>query len=217
MADAEIVDVDAIGAHEVAQAPACSQDDIDEVEMVDDTLHPSLSAAPAQAQPGHSKDDGDDEEEEDEERADETGLRWKKERIAIVFGYIGARFQGLQRNPGAFTVEDELESAIFRAGGITSEPNRQRGARVAARQHAFLASARAKCWRLSQDWLEPRGKNRQGRPRHGTGELPTELPCAPRSAVDAASLQCRSSACACACRSATSHKEIPGAFPSTMR
>ena len=137
MADAEIVDVDAIGAHEVAQAPACSQDDIDEVEMVDDTLHPSLSAAPAQAQPGHSKDDGDDDEEEDEERADETGLRWKKERIAIVFGYIGARFQGLQRNPGAFTVEDELESAIFRAGGITSEPNRQRGARVAARQHAF--------------------------------------------------------------------------------
>ena len=60
-------------------------------------------------------------EDDDANVVDAMGLTWKKERVAIVFGYIGARFQGLQRNPGAFTVEDEIEGAIFRAGGISSE------------------------------------------------------------------------------------------------
>jgi hypothetical protein len=57
---------------------------------------------------------------DDEDGADDSGCIWKKERVAIVFGYVGARFQGLQRNPGAFTVEDELEGALHRAGGITA-------------------------------------------------------------------------------------------------
>jgi tRNA pseudouridine38-40 synthase len=50
----------------------------------------------------------------------EINERWKKERVALVFGYVGKRFQGLQRNPGAFAVEDELEGALHRAGGIAA-------------------------------------------------------------------------------------------------
>lgn len=60
---------------------------------------------------------------DDEGGVDDAGIAWKKERVAVIFGYIGARFQGLQRNPGAFTVEDELEGAIYRAGGISSKRN----------------------------------------------------------------------------------------------
>jgi tRNA pseudouridine38-40 synthase len=47
---------------------------------------------------------------------------FKKERVAILFGYIGAGYQGLQKNPNAKTIEDELEKAIFAAGAI-SESN----------------------------------------------------------------------------------------------
>ena len=39
-------------------------------------------------------------------------------RFAVRFGYIGENYQGLQRNPGARTIEDALEQALFAAGGI---------------------------------------------------------------------------------------------------
>lgn len=171
MAEAEMVDVDAVG--EVAQAPARSQDDEDVVEM-------ETNEASAQARPAHSKDDGDDDEEEDEERADETGLRWKKERIAIVFGYIGARFQGLQRNPGAFTVEDELESAIFRAGGITSEPSRQRGTRGAAGSTPSSLPPEQNVGDFHKIGWNRAARTDKG--VHAMGQArPTELPFLPRS------------------------------------
>jgi tRNA U38,U39,U40 pseudouridine synthase TruA len=55
----------------------------------------------------------------DADDTEETGTAFKKERVAVIFGYVGSRFQGLQRNPGAFAVEDELEGALHRAGGIS--------------------------------------------------------------------------------------------------
>ena len=36
----------------------------------------------------------------------------KKKKIALFFGYNGDGYQGMQRNPGAKTIEDDLESAI---------------------------------------------------------------------------------------------------------
>ena len=42
----------------------------------------------------------------------------KEEKIALFFGYNGDGYQGMQRNPGAKTIEDDLESAIVKAGGI---------------------------------------------------------------------------------------------------
>lgn len=93
----------------------------------------------------------DDDEEED---ADETGLKWKKERVAVVFGYIGARFQGLQRNPGAFAVEDELEGAIFRAGGISSKSFSESDLIDFLSCACPMTLGRRKRRRFPQGWLE---------------------------------------------------------------
>ncbi|KAK2964430.1 putative tRNA pseudouridine synthase 1 [Blattamonas nauphoetae] len=42
-----------------------------------------------------------------------------KRRVCLCFGYLGSEFSGLQVNPGARTVESELEAAIVTAGGIS--------------------------------------------------------------------------------------------------
>ena len=44
-----------------------------------------------------------------------------KRKVALLLAYSGTRYQGLQKNPGAVTVEGALEAAIHRAGGITDE------------------------------------------------------------------------------------------------
>ena len=45
----------------------------------------------------------------------------KKRKIALYVGYYGASYQGMQRNPGAYTVEDVLEESIYKAGGISDD------------------------------------------------------------------------------------------------
>ena len=37
----------------------------------------------------------------------------------MLLAYCGAGYQGMQRNPGAITIEGELEQALFRAGAIS--------------------------------------------------------------------------------------------------
>ncbi|CAM6093013.1 unnamed protein product [Calypogeia fissa] len=49
---------------------------------------------------------------------DSTAPRYKKRKIALFLGYCGAGYQGMQKNPGAITIEGELEEALFRAGAI---------------------------------------------------------------------------------------------------
>ena len=39
-------------------------------------------------------------------------------RVALIFAYTGARFKGMQKNPGAFTVEDELERCLREVGAL---------------------------------------------------------------------------------------------------
>jgi hypothetical protein len=41
-----------------------------------------------------------------------------KRKYAICFGYLGSNYQGLQINPGAATIERELEKALFLCGGV---------------------------------------------------------------------------------------------------
>ena len=45
-----------------------------------------------------------------------------KRKVALLLAYNGASYQGLQKNPDAFTVEEVLERAIYASGGI-SESN----------------------------------------------------------------------------------------------
>lgn len=47
--------------------------------------------------------------------------KMKKRKVALYIGYYGANYQGMQKNPGAHTIEDVLELAIHKAGGISEE------------------------------------------------------------------------------------------------
>ncbi|KAL6058712.1 Pseudouridylate synthase 1 [Balamuthia mandrillaris] len=49
---------------------------------------------------------------------DKNKWRVPKRKVALLIGYNGAEFAGMQRNPGVRTVEEELEKAIVEAGGI---------------------------------------------------------------------------------------------------
>ena len=49
-----------------------------------------------------------------------------KRKVALLLAYNGAQFQGLQKNPGATTVEQALEDAIHACGGI-SDANYEAG------------------------------------------------------------------------------------------
>lgn len=44
-----------------------------------------------------------------------------KRKVALIFGYIGSGYQGLQRNPRIITIEDDLEKAIHAAGGVSDQ------------------------------------------------------------------------------------------------
>lgn len=46
------------------------------------------------------------------------GREGKKRKVAMLLAYCGAGYQGMQRNPGAITIEGELEQALFRANAI---------------------------------------------------------------------------------------------------
>ncbi len=46
------------------------------------------------------------------------GRPGKKRKIAMLLAYCGAGYRGMQRNPGAITIEGELEQALFHAQAI---------------------------------------------------------------------------------------------------
>jgi len=74
------------------------------------------SAAPASAGIGSAATDSIPNENAETVAAD--GTRMSKIKVALVVGYNGSRFGGLQRNPGQFSIEDVLEEAVHKVGGI---------------------------------------------------------------------------------------------------
>ncbi|CAI9777923.1 unnamed protein product [Fraxinus pennsylvanica] len=50
--------------------------------------------------------------------------RYKRRKIAIFFAYCGVGYQGMQKNPGAKTIEGDLEEALYHSGAV---PEQQRG------------------------------------------------------------------------------------------
>ncbi|XP_031260831.1 tRNA pseudouridine synthase A [Pistacia vera] len=50
--------------------------------------------------------------------------RYKRRKIAIFFAYCGVGYQGMQKNPGAKTIEGDLEEALFHSGAV---PEQDRG------------------------------------------------------------------------------------------
>ena len=76
--------------------------------------HPTV-ATPSQTMPSNSK------KRAREEAHPEPSNPNAKRKVALLVAYNGAPYQGLQKNPGATTIEEVLEAAIHRAGGITDD------------------------------------------------------------------------------------------------
>ncbi|ESQ27522.1 hypothetical protein EUTSA_v10018512mg [Eutrema salsugineum] len=45
--------------------------------------------------------------------------KYKRRKVAIIFAFCGVGYKGMQRNPGAKTIEGELEEALFHAGAVS--------------------------------------------------------------------------------------------------
>lgn len=58
----------------------------------------------------------------------------------MYLAYVGHGFQGMQRNPGARTIEDELFRALHRAGAI-SDANADENGFIKARACGVLHTA----------------------------------------------------------------------------
>ncbi|GER43543.1 unnamed protein product [Striga asiatica] len=63
---------------------------------------------------------------DDDEQNPETIPRkpkYKRRKVAIFFAYCGVGYQGMQKNPGAKTIEGDLEEALYLSGAVP-EPDR---------------------------------------------------------------------------------------------
>ncbi|KAF2075790.1 hypothetical protein CYY_002923 [Polysphondylium violaceum] len=50
-----------------------------------------------------------------------TNEQSRKKKVVILLGYSGTKYKGMQKNPGLRTIEDALEKALFKAGGISPD------------------------------------------------------------------------------------------------
>ncbi|XP_068645594.1 uncharacterized protein [Aristolochia californica] len=62
--------------------------------------------------------------EDEAPKTSQTKSRYKRRKVAIFLAYCGVGYQGMQKNPGAKTIEGDLEEALFLAGAV---PEADRG------------------------------------------------------------------------------------------
>eukprot|EP00039_Didymoeca_costata_P033333 m.41902 g.41902 ORF g.41902 m.41902 type:complete len:494 (-) comp9822_c0_seq1:1317-2798(-) len=48
-------------------------------------------------------------------------VRFRRKMVAILLGYCGSKYSGMQRNPGVYTVEEALLEALLKANGVSQE------------------------------------------------------------------------------------------------
>ncbi|XP_008813054.3 tRNA pseudouridine synthase A-like [Phoenix dactylifera] len=81
--------------------------------------------------------------------------RYKRRKVAIFLGYCGAGYQGMQKNPGARTIEGDLEEALFLAGAVPDAdrglPRRYDWARAARTDKGVSAAAQVVSGRFYVD------------------------------------------------------------------
>ncbi|EHA8592431.1 tRNA pseudouridine synthase A [Cocos nucifera] len=81
--------------------------------------------------------------------------RYKRRKVAIFLGYCGAGYQGMQKNPGARTIEGDLEEVLFLAGAVPEAdrglPRRYDWARAARTDKGVSAAAQVVSGRFYVD------------------------------------------------------------------
>ncbi|KAL6911802.1 hypothetical protein ACP4OV_000607 [Aristida adscensionis] len=81
--------------------------------------------------------------------------RYKRRKVAILLGYCGAGYQGMQKNPGARTIEGDLEEALYLAGAVPeadrAAPRRYDWARAARTDKGVSAAAQVVSGRFYVD------------------------------------------------------------------
>ena len=92
---------------------------------------PSLSHSPFAKKPKMSSPSGSDDELQDLHLNGDAAVpsaeprrRPKRRKVAIFVAYCGFGYQGMQKNPGAKTIEGDLEEALFLSGAV---PESDRG------------------------------------------------------------------------------------------
>ncbi|XP_066322274.1 uncharacterized protein [Miscanthus floridulus] len=81
--------------------------------------------------------------------------KYKRRKVAILLGYCGAGYQGMQKNPGARTIEGDLEEALYQAGAVPeadrAAPRRYDWARAARTDKGVSAAAQVVSGRFYVD------------------------------------------------------------------
>ncbi|KAK3158688.1 hypothetical protein QOZ80_2AG0140320 [Eleusine coracana subsp. coracana] len=81
--------------------------------------------------------------------------RYKRRKVAILLGYCGAGYQGMQKNPGARTIEGDLEEALYLAAAVPeadrAAPRRYDWARAARTDKGVSAAAQVVSGRFFVD------------------------------------------------------------------
>ncbi|KAJ6829031.1 uncharacterized protein M6B38_359495 [Iris pallida] len=95
------------------------------------------------------------------EQEDESGsavpprIRYKRRKVAIFLAYCGFGYQGMQKNPGARTIESDLEEALFLSGAVPepdrNKPNRYEWARSARTDKGVSAAGQVVSGRFYVD------------------------------------------------------------------
>jgi tRNA pseudouridine38-40 synthase len=56
-----------------------------------------------------------------EEATNGTDTRLRKRKVALFVSYVGRGYNGMQKNPGVKTIEEDLIEALWRAGAVAEE------------------------------------------------------------------------------------------------
>jgi len=75
--------------------------------------------APKADAPPPTKEKADTTIKTNDNHSNDNSVKYKKKKMALYIAYIGHGYQGMQRNPGAKTIEEDLFQAISAAGGIS--------------------------------------------------------------------------------------------------
>jgi len=62
-----------------------------------------------------------EEEEENDDDGSSSGTKTPKRKVALIIGYDGSKYNGLQTNPLVTTIEDVLLEALVASGGVSQE------------------------------------------------------------------------------------------------